>query len=130
MVFDSLAINLVMLIPTAIFAIVVEKHYTAFWTGFWNLFALGVTGYALLSFPIPPTLGYWIYLPYILIILGVALTIFSFLLAPIARIVGSSHITTSILLATYLFQYTIIPDVFWITLAGSFVGILVIKIFL
>jgi len=129
MFFDSLAINLVMLIPTAVFAVVVEKHYTAFWIGIWNLFALGVTGLSLFSLLIPPTLGYWRFLPYILILMGFVMMVLSFLLSGIARIIGSSHIATSVLFATYLFQYTISPDVFWIALIGSFVGILLTKIY-
>ena len=71
MAFDSLVINLIMLIPTMVFALFVEKHYTAFWTGFWNLFALGVTGIAMLlspplKFSMSIEIGMWRFLPLIL----------------------------------------------------------------
>lgn len=133
---DSLAINLIMLVPTAVFAIVVEKHYTAFWTGFWNFFALFVTGVTILISPyyiLPPTVALmgWNWLPWLLILSGVVMMLLSYFVLPfLARIIGSSHITTSILLATYLFQYTINPNIFWISLVGSFVAILLVKLYL
>lgn len=135
MTIDSLTINLITLIPTAVFAIVIEKHYTAFWTGFWNFFALFATGLGILflpAFTLPSSIALmgWNLLPWILVFFGIAMMFLSyFIFAPIARIIGSSHITTAILLATYLFQYTVNPDVFWIALVSSFIGILAIKMF-
>jgi hypothetical protein len=53
-----------------------------------------------------------------------------FLEAAIARIIGSSHITASLLTASYIFQYTSNPDAFWIAFFGSLIGIFIIKNFL
>ena len=127
--FDSLAINLIMLIPTAVFAVFVEKHYTAFWTGFWNLFALGVTAIAIFFAP-PPHLPYdfWNFLPLILGISAIVLMFVSLYVdAEIARIAGSSHIATSLLSASYVFQHTSSSELFGITLIGSFIAIFIAK---
>ena len=136
MAFDSLVINLIMLIPTMVFALFVEKHYTAFWTGFWNLFALGVTGIAMLlspplKFSMSIEIGMWRFLPLILIFVGFGMMAFSYYLeSALAGILGSSHITASLLSATYLFQYTVIPAVFVGTLIISLIAIYIGKVFL
>jgi len=132
MSFEAVTINLIMLIPTVVIAIFVEKYYTAFWTGFWNLFALGVTGISLLISPplhVPLYDSFWSFLPWGLVIVGFFMIVISFFFAPIARFVGSSHITASVLSATYLVQHFGNPNIFWITLVGTFIGIFAIKFF-
>ncbi|MBI3412801.1 MAG: hypothetical protein HY051_01830 [Candidatus Aenigmarchaeota archaeon] len=133
MAIDSLAINLIALIPTIIFAIFVEKYYTSFWTGIWNFFALFVTGVSMFIIPIahPPINSLWSFLPISLIILSFVMIALSiFLVRDIARIVGSSQITASLLLATYIFQYVNSSDIFIITFFSSFIAIFLIKWFL
>ncbi len=126
--FDPFSTSLLMLVPTLIFAIFVERHYTAFWTGFWNFFALFVTGISLLFSPFPPSVSGFNILPIVLILLGFVLMALSFFVAPlVARLVGSSHITASILLAVYIFQLTLIEWVFWLSLIISFILIFIIK---
>lgn len=48
----SLIVSIGTLIPIIIFAIFVEKHYTKFWVGVWNLVTLIVIGLSILIIPI------------------------------------------------------------------------------
>lgn len=43
--------NFIAIIPTAVFAVVVERHHTKFWTAFWNMFALIATGASMILTP-------------------------------------------------------------------------------
>jgi len=48
----SLIVSIGTLIPIIVFAIFVEKHYTKFWVGVWNLVTLVVIGLSILIIPI------------------------------------------------------------------------------
>ena len=49
---SSLIVSIGILLPIVVFAVVVERRFTRFWTAFWNLISLLVVGLSLLFIPV------------------------------------------------------------------------------
>ena len=136
---NSFIVNFVAIIPTAVIAVKVERHYTQFWTAFWNMFALIATG---ISMILAPAGGY---LPTVEIT-GNNVPIYFFLFgyailamffgfkyeADILRQLGSSKITASLLILSLLAQYQKITNATSLLLIGifSYVGLWILDKYL
>ncbi len=117
--FNSFLVNLLFLAQTIVFAIIVERYYTAFWTGFWNVFTILATGISLKLIPSFLPLqkvgflvgGNIVELWWILILYSIIVIILGFRLFPeIIRICGMSAITAGILLTTLIAQLFFVTD--------------------
>jgi len=97
---DSFLVFILGLIPLYVNMIVVEKYYTAFWTGFWNIYSIIVTCLASLAeSPSPSTtifLSILIFLLFIVVYTGLEHD------PDIIRVFGSSMVTSSLCWAIYI----------------------------
>lgn len=136
---NSFIVNFIAIIPTVVFAVKVERHYTQFWTAFWNMFALIATG---LSMILVPAGGY---LPIVDITgnnVSLSLFLFGYAIitiffgfkheADILRQLGSSKITASLLILSLLAQYQKITNGISLLLIGifSYIGLWVLDEYL
>lgn len=131
---DSLFVNLLFLLPTGVIAVFVEKYYTSYWIGFWNLFAVFVTGVAMFVAPIIHTPLYndlWSSIPMILIAFGGVGMVMSYFVSPeIARKAGSGKLTAAILVAVYVFQTFNNPTFMQWSFFGTLGGLFILKYFI
>ena len=125
--FNSLTIALISLFPTIYLAIKVEKHYTGFWAGAWNLFAIFLAGISLILVPATSNKAFVLFerTPYdlslLLIFYAVVVALIGFKVDPKAiRKLASSKITAGILLSTLIAQYFLVSDLG--TLASILIG--------
>ncbi len=124
---NSLTIAVISLIPTLVLAIKVEKHYTGFWTGAWNLFAIFLAGITLILVPATTNRIFVLFdrtpfdLSWLLIFYAIVVALIGFKVdADALRKLASSKLTAGILLSTLVAQYFLVSDLG--TLASILIG--------
>jgi hypothetical protein len=132
--FNSFTIGILVLIPTLVSAIKIEKHYTGFWIASWNAFALFVTGLALkiapaTALPVYIQINGTIELWWILILYALAAAFIGFRVSAKAlRFLCSSKVTSGFLVVALVLQHFAIHDfetvalLFAGTVFGTWVG--------
>lgn len=122
----SLIVSIGTLIPIIVFAIFVEKHYTKFWVGVWNLVTLVVIGLSILIIPIGNSIPnihidsyiipLWVIpLPFAAISLIIGFKHHSNIL----RKLGSSILTASVIIPLIIVQALSITEPITLLILGS-----------
>jgi hypothetical protein len=129
--FNSFTIGILALAPTLVFAIKVEKHYTAFWIAAWNAFALFLAGLTLkiapaTSLPVFIQINgtfevWWMLILYAIIVAYIGFKVS----AQVLRFLCSSKIASGLLVVTLALQHFAIHDFGTVTLifGGTVFGV-------